>query len=157
MGPGLNEGPPRFGGALSFGYDLPGRAIGVGMVLAEALRPSAVGAVDMTWTRLGVGMSLSGALPFGTAGRAALLVVAERVAADETDPVTLAEESRSRWLSGVEADLSLRWPRLSRVGGIIGGYAVRLSGGTAVVSHGVELASSPATEGGFLAGIEFRL
>jgi hypothetical protein len=43
------------------------------------------------------------------------------------------------------------------VGGVIGGYLVRLSGGTAVVSHGVELASSPGTEGGAFAGLEVRL
>jgi hypothetical protein len=44
-----------------------------------------------------------------------------------------------------------------RVGGVVGGYVVSLSGGTAVMSHGAELASSPGTGVGAFAGLEVRL
>lgn len=156
IGPGLDRGPPRLGGALFLGYDLPGRVLSASALAADAVRPLAAGDVDMTWMRVGIGLSASSPLPLESEGRVGLLVVAERIAADETEAVTLREESRSRWLSGMELDLGLRWPRSARVSGLIGGSLVRLSGGTAVVSHGVELASSPATEGGFFAGLEAR-
>jgi hypothetical protein len=157
LGPGLDNGPVRFGGALQAGYDLPGRVLGVWGLAGHAVRSSAVGNVDMTWSRFGIGLSAAAPLPLGVEGRAALGIVLERIAASETDPVTRAEESRSRWLSGAELDASVRFPAATPVGGVLGGYLVRLSGGTAVTSHGVELASSPATEGGFFAGIEVRL
>jgi hypothetical protein len=156
LGPGLDNGPVRFGGALGVGYDLPGRVLGVWALAGHAVRSAAVGNVDMAWSRFGIGLSAAAPL-LGLEGRAALGVVLERVAASETDSTTQAEENRSRWLSGVESDASVRFPAASRVGGVLGGYLVRLSGGTAVVSHGVELASSAATEGGFFAGVEVRL
>lgn len=157
LGPGLDNGPVRFGGALFAGYDLPGRVLGVWGLAGHAVRSSAVGDVDMTWSRFGIGLSGAAPLPLGVEGRAALGVVLERVAASETDATTRAVESRSRWLSGAELEASVRFPAATRFGGVLGGYVVHLSGGTAVVSHGVELASSPATEGGFFAGIEVRL
>jgi len=157
LGPGLDRGPVRFGGALVAGYDLPGHVLGACVLAGHALRPAAVGNVDMTWSRFGIGLSAGTALPFGVEARAALGIVLERIAASEIDATTRVEESRSRWLSGVELDGSVRVPAATRVGGVFGGYLVRLSGGTAVVSHGTELASSPATEGGFFAGMEVRL
>lgn len=157
IGPGLDNGPVRFGGALIGGYDLPGRVLGVWALAGHAVRSSAAGNVDMAWSRFGVGLSAAAPLPLGVEGRVSLGVALERIAASETDATTQAEENRSRWLSGAEVDGSVRFPAATRVGGLVGGHLVRLSGGTAVVSHSVELASSPATEGGFFAGIEVRL
>lgn len=157
VGPGLDRGPVRLGGALTAGFDLPGHVLSAWALAADAFRPGAVGAVDMTWTRFGIGLAAAAPLPFGIEGRAALGVVLERLAATETDAASQVEQSRSRWLSGAEVDGSVRFPRATRLGGLVGGYMVRLSGGTAVISHGVELASSPATEGGLFAGVEVRL
>ena len=157
LGPGLDRGPVRFGGALLAGYDLPGRVLSVWALAADAFRPSAVGSVDMNWARFGVGLSAAAPLFSNIEGRVALAVVLERLAASETEAATQVEQSRSRWLSGAELDASLRFPAATRFGGVLGGYVVRLSGGTAVVSHGVQLASSPATEGGLFAGVEVRL
>jgi hypothetical protein len=157
VGPGLDRGPVRFGGALSADYDLPVRVLGVWALAGHALRSSAVGNVDMGWTRFGVGMSAAAPIPPAIEARVALGVVLERIVASETEATTQVEQSRSRWLSGLELDGSIRLPAATRVGGVLGGYVVRLSGGTAVVSHGVELASSPAVEGGFFVGLEVRL
>jgi hypothetical protein len=157
LGPGLDRGPVRYGGALVAGYDLPGRVLGAWALAGHAFRSQAVGSVDMKWSRFGIGLSAGAALPFGVEARVALGIVLERIVASETDAASRVEESRSRWLSGVELDGSVRFPAATRVGGVLGGYVVRLSGGTSVVSHGVMLASSPATEGGLLAGMEVRL
>lgn len=157
LGPGLDRGPPRWGGAIVVGYDLPGRVLSAWALLGDASSPGAARNIDMSWMRAGVGLSAQAPLPAELEGRAALIVVAERIAAHETDPATQFEDSRSRWQSGVELDLALRWPRTARVGGVVGGYVVSLSGGTAVMSHGAELASSPGTGVGAFAGLEVRL
>ena len=155
-GPGLDNGAFGFGGAVLLGYDLPGGVLAASALAASAARPGAVSDVDMTWTRFGVGLTVAARLPLDLEGRGALLVALERIAATEKDGASLAEETQSRWLSGVEVDVGARWPRTSPVGGLLGGYLVRLAGGTAVKSHGTVLASSPASEIGLFVGVEVR-
>lgn len=157
IGPGLDDGSGRLGGALFGGYDLPGGVLSASALVADAARTSAVSDVDLTWTRFGVGLSAAAKLPLRVEGRGGVLVALERIAATETDAASGSVQTRNRWLSGIELDVSARWPRASPVGGVIGAYLLRLSGGTAVVSHGVALASSPATESGVFLGIEVRL
>jgi len=156
-GPGLDNGSFRFGGALFVGYDLPGGVVSLTALGEDAARAGAVADVDMAWTRFGLGLSAAAPLPLDVEGRAGLLIAVEQVGATETDAASQVEESRSRWVSGIELDVSTRWPRASPVGGLFGAYLFRLSGGTAVKSHGAVLASSPATEGGLFLGLEARL
>jgi hypothetical protein len=156
IGPGLDRGAWRVGGVAALQYDLPGQLISVVATAGDAEATGATQSVDMNWARFGLGLAISTPLPAGAEGSAGVLFGLERVAATESD-ASGTSEAKSRWLGGAILDVSVRWPRSSPVGAVLGGQLVRLSGGTAVRSHGEQVASSPATETALLAGLDVRL
>lgn len=156
VGPGLDRGAWRVGGVAALEYDLPGQLISVVATAGDAEATGAIQSVDMNWARFGLGLAISTPLPAGAEGSAGVLFGLERIAATESD-ASGTSEAKSRWLGGAILDVNVRWPRSSQVGAVLGAQLVRLSGGTAVRSHGEPVASSPATETALLAGLDVRL
>jgi hypothetical protein len=156
-GRGLAPGPPRYGGWLRAGYDLPGIRIpvfislGIGYTVGArddaGLRPS--------WTAMdaGAGLVLNlAALDLSVRPRIGVLL--ERVGVDAFDAHTGRADAGSRWLAGTGAGLNLTWPAGATVSALVGADLRFLSGGTSLHVDRDYVASFPALSYDFSLGVQ---
>jgi hypothetical protein len=132
VGPGLDDGSVRLGGALQTGVSFPSSPVFLAAFLSYALRPVGGGGIDVGWTTVAIGGGArtwvsSVDLGLRIHGQVLLEYLQASSAAGGT-----ATGGGSRLSPGVRGGVDAIWPASSALGMTLGFSLWSLSGGTAI-------------------------